>query len=65
MTVASPIQPAAIFAPASFDDPAFDPHPGFDFDDHNDEDLRNMQNNIASLNVFHGGGLGFDMTGQG
>lgn len=64
MTVASPTQPTTGFAPTSFDDPAFDAHPGFDFEDNDEDDLRHMQNSIASMNVFHGANPGFDMSGQ-
>ncbi|UJO14280.1 Transcription factor atf21 [Fulvia fulva] len=36
----------------SLPDSAFDPQSGFMFDDSNDDELRNMQQNIASLNVL-------------
>lgn len=33
-------------------DSAFDPQSGFMFDDSNDEEFRNMQQNIHSLNIL-------------
>lgn len=41
---------------SSLPDSAFEPQPGFDFDDTQDHDLRSMQDSISSRNVFHGSG---------
>lgn len=38
--------------PPSFGDPAFEPQAGFDFEDCNDDSLRNIENNFASMSGF-------------
>jgi len=45
---------ASGFQPPSFGDPAFEPQAGFDFEDCNDDSLRNMENNFASMSGFDG-----------
>ncbi|KAI6807617.1 hypothetical protein KC332_g13310 [Hortaea werneckii] len=40
------------FQPPSFGDPAFEPQAGFDFEDCNDDSLRNMENNFASMSGY-------------
>ncbi|KAK4546382.1 hypothetical protein LTR36_002059 [Oleoguttula mirabilis] len=61
MTVQLPTTHNASFSPASFEDPAFEPQAGFDFDDVNDQTLRNMQNTLASLHALHGSAHNFHM----
>ncbi|TKA63327.1 hypothetical protein B0A55_09489 [Friedmanniomyces simplex] len=56
MIATSPIQPNGEYQHAIFADPAFDPHPGFDFDDTDHDVLRGMQNDLAPLSVFNHGG---------
>ena len=45
------------FGSASFEDSAFDPNPGFDFGEANDEEMRGMHDSIASLNMYPHGAI--------
>jgi len=60
MTAQLPISPHDSFPHSSFDDPAFEPQIGFDFDDANDGTLRNMSNNFQSLNAFNTANHGYN-----
>jgi len=44
------------FKHAHFEDPAFDPNPGFDFDDTDHDVFHGMHGDVAPLDVFDQGG---------
>lgn len=54
--MAAPARTGSTLQHRSLPDSAFEPQPGFDFDDTQDHDLRSMQDSISSMNVFHGSG---------
>ena len=51
MATERPVSASTALPQTTYSDTAFEPHPEFDFDA-SDEDLRNMQRSIASLDVF-------------